>query len=135
LFHLTFGRRSLSLWKTIDLIAIEKGEDMLDTREDREIKQQIDAKEAQIEAASKKLFQKSKTATRAKMNWASREGAASPLGVTWISEEEAYNFALYSKHASGVTLLLFSREDVTHPIYEYAFNPLINKSGLCGTAG
>jgi len=63
------------------------------------------------------------------MNWSSREGAASPLGVTWISEEEAYNFALYSKHASGVALLLYSREDVTHPIYEYTFNPLINKSG------
>ena len=29
----------------------------------------------------------------AKMNWASREGVASALGVTWISEEEAYNFA------------------------------------------
>lgn len=63
------------------------------------------------------------------MNWSSREGAASPLGVTYISEEDAYNFALYSKHASGVTLLLYSRNDVTHQIYEYAFNPLINKSG------
>jgi len=36
---------------------------MPDTGEDREIKQRIDAKEAQIETASKKLLQKSKTAT------------------------------------------------------------------------
>jgi pullulanase/glycogen debranching enzyme len=63
------------------------------------------------------------------MNWSSREGTASPLGITWILEEAAYNFALYSKHASGATLLLFSREDVSRPIYEYEFNPLINKSG------
>jgi hypothetical protein len=36
---------------------------MPDTGEDREIKQGIDAKEAQIETASRKLLQKSKTAT------------------------------------------------------------------------
>ena len=61
-------------------------------------------------------------------NWFSREGSASPLGVTWIADEEAFNFALYSKYASEVKLLLYSRDDTTHPLYEYKFNPLINKS-------
>lgn len=62
------------------------------------------------------------------MNWYREEGSASPLGVTWIPEERAFNFAIYSKYASQVTLLLYSREDVTHPLYEFNFNPLTNKS-------
>ena len=61
-------------------------------------------------------------------SWYSQEGSASPLGVTWIPDEDAFNFALYSKYASEVKLLLYSREDVTNPLYEYKFNPLINKS-------
>jgi len=40
--------------------------------------------------------------------WCSAEGLPSPLGVTWIEKEEAFNFALYSKHATDVTLLLYS---------------------------
>ncbi len=62
------------------------------------------------------------------MNWYSREGSASPLGVTWVAEEGAFNFALYSKYASEVKLLFYSREDTAHPLHEYKFNPLINKS-------
>jgi len=61
-------------------------------------------------------------------NWYSQEGSASPLGVTWITDEDAFNFALYSKYASEVKLLFYSRDEVTHPLYEYKFNPLINKS-------
>jgi isoamylase len=61
-------------------------------------------------------------------NWFSREGSASPLGVTWIADEDAFNFALYSKYASEVRLLVYSRDDVAHPLYEYKFDPLINKS-------
>ena len=61
-------------------------------------------------------------------NWYSREGSASPLGVTWIADEEAFNFALYSKYASEVKLLLYSREDVTHPLLRIQVQPLINKS-------
>ncbi|HEV2275204.1 MAG TPA: isoamylase [Acidobacteriaceae bacterium] len=62
-------------------------------------------------------------------NWYSQEGTATPLGVTWIEEEQAFNFALYSKHASEVTLLLFSAADEVQPAYEFKFNPLIHKSG------
>jgi glycogen operon protein len=52
------------------------------------------------------------------INWYSQEGTASPLGVTWIAEDEAFNFALYSKHASEVTLLLYSPTDVVQPACE-----------------
>ncbi len=40
-------------------------------------------------------------------SWHSTEGAPIPLGVTWIEEQQAYNFAVYSKHAESVALLFF----------------------------
>jgi glycogen operon protein len=61
--------------------------------------------------------------------WTASEGAPFPFGVSWIEEEAAYNFALYSKHATGVTLLLYSESDFIHPIFHYRFNPLKNRSG------
>ncbi|MBI1823602.1 MAG: glycogen-debranching protein [Nitrospirae bacterium] len=61
--------------------------------------------------------------------WTAVEGAPYPLGINWIEEEKACNFALYSKHATGVTLLLFSAKDFTNPIYQLYLNPLRNKSG------
>lgn len=71
------------------------------------------------------------------MTWASAEGLPYPLGVTWCAEDEAYNFALYSKHATSVRLLLFG-EDVERPRIDRALAPLINKSGRvwhCRVAG
>ncbi|MBI4443326.1 MAG: glycogen-debranching protein [Acidobacteria bacterium] len=61
--------------------------------------------------------------------WASRDGAPSPLGVTWIPSERAYNFALYSKYADKVTLLLYGPKDATHPVFAYEFDYLRNKTG------
>jgi len=61
--------------------------------------------------------------------WSAREGSPSPLGVTWIEAEQAFNFALYSRHATSVTLLLFSPVDFVHPLYTHEFDPLTNKSG------
>ena len=62
-------------------------------------------------------------------SWASTEGTPSPLGVTWVEEDHAYNFALYSKHAWGVTLLLFAEDDVVTPLLQSNLNHLRNKSG------
>jgi isoamylase len=61
--------------------------------------------------------------------WSATEGSPAPLGVTWIEAEQAFNFALYSKHATEVTLLLYSASDQVHPIHTYKFDPLQNKSG------
>lgn len=61
--------------------------------------------------------------------WYALEGSPSPLGLTWIEAEAAYNFALYSKHASQVTLHLYSEVDLATPTYEYRLDPRINKSG------
>ena len=60
--------------------------------------------------------------------WSTVEGTPGPLGATWLPEEEAFNFALYSKHATHVTLLLYSETDLVTPVLAYAFEPLANKT-------
>jgi pullulanase/glycogen debranching enzyme len=57
-------------------------------------------------------------------SWATAEGLPYPLGVSWCADDGAYNFALYSKHATAVRLLLFG-EDVEVPRAEIALDPLI----------
>ncbi len=61
--------------------------------------------------------------------WMKVEGSPFPMGATWIEDEQAYNFSLYSKHATGVTLLLYSEDDVVHPKYQYRMDSLKNKTG------
>ncbi len=51
------------------------------------------------------------------------------MGVTWIGSLRAWNFALYSRRATGVTLLLYTADHVVHPVFEERLNPRINKSG------
>ena len=62
-------------------------------------------------------------------SWAAAEGLPFPLGATWIEEERAWNFALYSKHAESVTLLLYGEGDALHPLSSVALDYLRNKSG------
>ncbi len=47
--------------------------------------------------------------------WSREEGAPAPLGVTWIEELQAYNFALYSKGATAVSVLLYEPTDLVRP--------------------
>jgi glycogen operon protein len=51
------------------------------------------------------------------------------LGPTKIEEEGACNFALYSKHAESVTLLLYTESDIVNPVLAYRFDYLKNKTG------
>ena len=61
--------------------------------------------------------------------WHAVEGAPHPLGATWIETERAYNFAIYSKHATGVVLLLYSEHDAVNPVFTYRLNYPINRTG------
>ena len=61
--------------------------------------------------------------------WEQAEGSPLPLGVTWIEEEQAFNFAVYAEHAESVTLLLYSSTDVVNPLLTFRFDFLRNKSG------
>jgi isoamylase len=57
------------------------------------------------------------------------QGSPQPLGATWLEEERSYNFALYSRHATSVTLLLYTSRDLVTPILRMRLNYLIHKSG------
>ncbi|NND97826.1 MAG: glycogen-debranching protein [Pirellulaceae bacterium] len=62
-------------------------------------------------------------------SWASREGSAYPLGVSYVVSDYALNFAIYSRHAQRIVLELYDRDDKKTPVFEYEFDYLTNKSG------
>lgn len=62
--------------------------------------------------------------------WERLEGSPWPLGAHWLESEKAYNFALYSRHAQTVTLLLYTESDPAKPVHTFSFDPVSNKTGL-----
>lgn len=63
------------------------------------------------------------------VSWADTEGSALPLGASWCENAQAWNFALYSKHAEAVTLLLYGADEFVEPLLSRAMDYLRNKSG------
>ncbi len=61
--------------------------------------------------------------------WDRSEGTPGPMGVSWIPSLQAWNFALYSRRATGVTLLLYSAADQVTPVLAVPLDPAVNKSG------
>jgi isoamylase len=61
--------------------------------------------------------------------WEQAEGSPLPLGVRWIEEEQAFNFAVHSEHAESVTLLLYAPADLVNPLLRLQLDFLHNKSG------
>ncbi len=61
--------------------------------------------------------------------WHHRYGSPWPLGVRWIAAEQAYNFAIYSKHATRVELLFFGEAELDSPLLAVDFDPRNHKSG------
>jgi glycogen operon protein len=61
--------------------------------------------------------------------WAGTEGSPLPLGVSWIEQEQAFNFAVHAENAESVTLLFYSASDLANPSRTYALDFLRNKSG------
>ncbi len=68
------------------------------------------------------------TTTQIIDRWEELEGASAPLGCTWIETHQSYNFALYSRHAEAVSLLLFRASDPARPAREIVLDPLRNKT-------
>ena len=60
--------------------------------------------------------------------WERREGSASPLGATRLADG-ACNFALYARHATAVTLLLYDTDDGLLPAAQIRRDPVRHKSG------
>jgi glycogen operon protein len=63
------------------------------------------------------------------MDWVATEGSPFPLGANRVELDSAWNFALYSKDAERVTLLLYTDADLVNPVVTYRFDHLRNKSG------
>jgi glycogen operon protein len=61
--------------------------------------------------------------------WDRKEGTPGPLGATFVASLRAWNFALYSRRATGVTLLLYTADDQVWPIFEARLDPRVHKSG------
>ena len=64
-----------------------------------------------------------------RLTWEHAEGNPLPLGIKWIEEEQAFNFAVHSEHAESVTLLLYAAADLVNPVATFRFDFLHNKSG------
>jgi len=62
-------------------------------------------------------------------SWERDDGCVAPLGATWLETEQAWNFALYSRHATGVTLLLYGEKDFVEPVFQLRLDPLQHKTG------
>lgn len=54
--------------------------------------------------------------------WSRAEGLLTPLGAAWIEAAQAYNFALYSKDATAVSLLIYSDADFANPLKTFTFD-------------
>ena len=61
-------------------------------------------------------------------SWSTIEGSPYPLGATYILEEDAYNFAIYSKHATHVTLLIYDDHSYEVPVASFNLHYLLHKS-------
>ena len=62
------------------------------------------------------------------VTWPAIEGSPNPLGVSYVPEENAFNFSLYSRHAHEVTLLLYGSDDFVTPLREVWLLPLLHKT-------
>jgi len=61
--------------------------------------------------------------------WASANGSPTPLGVTHVAADQAFNFAIYSKNSTRVRLLLFSANDLVNPTSIVEFDQFRNRTG------
>lgn len=65
----------------------------------------------------------------AAVDWEAQGGAPLPLGTRWVAAEDAYNFAVYSRHATAVTLLLFEAPNVNAPSQRLSLDYIRHKTG------
>src|SRR5579862_6971231 len=61
--------------------------------------------------------------------WDQTYGAPLPLGSQWIDAEQAYNFSVYSRHATAITLLLFEPASLAVPSRTIPLDYIRHKTG------
>ncbi|MFT8423600.1 MAG: hypothetical protein ABF665_19175, partial [Gluconacetobacter sp.] len=57
------------------------------------------------------------------------DGASFPPGAFWLPEEQAFNFSLFSRNATAITLLLYRADDLLTPCLRVCFCLPHNKTG------
>ena len=57
-------------------------------------------------------------------------GSPWPFGVQWVEEGDAFNFSLYSRHATAVTLLCYTEEDPAAPVFPDRAGMPLSRSGV-----
>ena len=62
-------------------------------------------------------------------DWERRYGSPTPFGATWVPADAAWNFAIFSRAARSMTLLLYRRDDPVTPVLVHRLDPLTNKTG------
>ena len=67
------------------------------------------------------------SARRAPGRWP--KGSRRRWAPSWNEKARAWNFALYSKHATSVTLLLYGPASSASRVHRVRLDPLVNKSG------
>jgi glycogen operon protein len=56
-------------------------------------------------------------------------GDSWPFGATLIESEKAFNFAIFSRYATDVTLVFYRQEDVVTPAFSYRLHHPTHKTG------
>jgi isoamylase len=56
-------------------------------------------------------------------------GSPWPFGVQWVEAEDAFNFSLYSRHATGVVLLCYTEKDPARAVFEFRLQHPAHKTG------
>lgn len=61
--------------------------------------------------------------------WKAEDGWPFPEGAAWVPGMLGFNFSLYSKSASTVSLHFFKTTDPAREVFSYAFNNIKNRTG------
>lgn len=62
-------------------------------------------------------------------HWKPETGLPYPFGSLWNEHLQGFNFALYSKAATQLSILFFKKDFPQHTVHTFDFNPAINKTG------
>lgn len=61
--------------------------------------------------------------------WSDTAGSPKPLGATWLENCQAFNFAIYLKYATSVTLLCYGATNFIEPVFRLEFDLYKNRTG------
>jgi isoamylase len=61
--------------------------------------------------------------------WTPDDGLPYPYGSSWNNDKQGFNFAIYSKEATALTLVFFRKDSPGQIVFEYRFDVVKNRTG------